>query len=203
MTNKVFKNYHKNKILLDFVNENMNLMCIVLLTAHKLYPKIMYPKAIRRFITSREEYCKIAENYEHDDVFDYKMQQACAETGINTEDCVKIVKRYMKPMNSQFLNVLVNNLKLTFVQLNNEHGLGQERRARLISALLSDEAESDRPLERIKEYGAEIDVTTISQVDYKQYRRKPERISCKEQKQAVEALQWLKTYQDSILKGGD
>lgn len=202
MTNRVFKDYHKNKPIIDAANDTVNVMCMVLLTANKLFPKIMYPKAICTFIDDRTEYCSISDEYEQLDVFDYKMQQACESIGINTDDCRRIVERFMHPLNSSVKNVYINNVRLLFVQLHREHGLGQERRARLVAALLSDQAETDRPLERIKEMGGDIDITTISSVDYRKYRKKREKTTYTEQKQAAEGLKWLKAYQDSVMKGG-
>lgn len=202
MTNRVFKDYHKNKPIIDAANETVNVMCIVLLTANKLFPKIMYPKAICTFLDDRTEYCSISDEYEQLDVFDYKIQQACDSIGVYTDDCKRIVEKFMHPVNSSVKDVYINNVRLLFVQLHCEHGLGRERRARLVAALLSDQAETDRPLERIQEMGGDIDITTISSVDYRKYRRKKERVSYREQQQATKALQWLREYQESIMRGG-
>jgi hypothetical protein len=202
MTNRVFKDYHKNKPIIDAANETVNVMCIVLLTANKLFPKIMYPKAICTFLDDRTEYCNISDEYEQLDVFDYKMQQACDSIGVDTDDCRRIVEKFMHPVNNNVKDVYINNVRLLFIQLHREHGLGQERRVRLVAALLSDQAEIDRPLERIKEMGGDIDITTISSVDYRKYRKKPEKVSYKEHRQAIKDLQALKAYQDSILKEG-
>lgn len=202
MTNRVFKDYHKNKPIIDAASETVNVMCIVLLTANKLFPKIMYPKAICTFLDDRTEYCSISDEYEQLDVFDYKIQQACDSIGVYTDDCKRIVEKFMHPVNSSVKDVYINNVRLLFVQLHCEHGLGRERRARLVAALLSDQAETDRPLERIQEMGGDIDITTISSVDYRKYRRKKERVSYREQQQATKALQWLREYQESIMRGG-
>ena len=203
MTNRVFKDYHKNKPIIDAANETVTVMCIVLLTANKLFPKIMYPKAVCTFIDDRAEYCSISEEYEQLDIFDYKMQQACDSIGVYTEDCKRIVEKYMHPVNDGVKDVYINNVRLLFVQLHREHGLGQERRARLAAALLSDQAETDKPIERVQDMGGNIGVTTISSIDYRKYRRKKDRISYQDQQRATKALQWLREYQESVMQGGD
>lgn len=202
MTNRVFRDYHKNKPIIDAVNDTVNVMCILLLTANKLFPKIMYPKAVCRFIDDRTEYCSVSDEYEQLDVFDYKMQRACESIGVKMEDSKRIVEKYMHPVNANVKNVLINNVALMFVQLHREYGLGQERRAQLVTALLSDQAETQNPIARIKEMGGQIDETSISSVDYRKYRKKKEKISYAEQKEAAKAMEWLKAYQDSVMNGG-
>lgn len=203
MTNKIFKDYYKNKPIIDAANDTVKVMCIVLLTAHKLFPKVMYPKAICRFIEDRTEYCKISDGYEQDGVFDYKMQRACEEIALSTADCIAIVNKYMRPPCAQVMDVYINNVRLLFVQLNAEHGIGIDRRERLVAALLSDQAETDQILERIQEMGADIDVTTFSGVDYKKYRVKPQKeASIKDQKAAAKGMEWLRAYQNDVMKGG-
>lgn len=199
MTNKAIKNYHKNKLVIDAANDTLNIMCVFLLTAHKLFPKVMYPKAVRRFADDRTEYCRVADADDQDDVFDYKMKRACDELGINDSDCARIVKKYMHPINMQINEVFINNVKLLLVQLHNEHGIGQARRERLIAALLSDEAETERPLERINAMGVDIDMTAGSTVDYTKYKRKPTKTTYQEQQEARQGLQWLREYQNSVL----
>ena len=131
------------------------------------------------------------------------MQQACDSIGVYTEDCKRIVEKYMHPVNDGVKDVYINNVRLLFVQLHREHGLGQERRARLVAALLSDQAETDKPIERVQDMGGNIGVTTISSIDYRKYRRKKDRISYQDQQRATKALQWLREYQESVMQGGD
>lgn len=200
MKNKALKHYHINKQILDAAADTINIMCIVLLTAHKLYPKIMYPKAVCRFVQDRADYCQISDSYEKDDVFDFKMQRACDELGISTNDCSLIVKRHMHPINKSIYDVYINNVKLLFIQLAREHGIGKERRTQIVTALLSDLAETDKPLERVQALGAQIEVGTISQIDCTKYRKKPDKITLADIKQADEGRRWLKAYQDHILK---
>lgn len=200
MTNRVFKDYHKNKPIIDAANDTVNVMCVILLTAHKLFPKVMTRKAVCAFLDDRVQYCEISNGYEKDGVFDYKMQKMCDDIGISAVDCAKIVSKFMRPANSSVRDVFINNVALMFVQLNAEHGLGRERRARLLAALLSDQAETDRALERVQEMGGNIDTTAISSVDYRKYRIKPDKTTYAEEKQARQGLKWLKAYQDSITK---
>lgn len=202
MTNRVFKDYHKNKPIIDAANDTVNVMCVVLLTAHKLFPKVISKKAVCTFLDDRVEYCTLSNDYEKDGVFDYKMQRACEDIGISTIDCRKIVEKFMHPANSSVKDVYINNVRLLFVQLFIEHGIGKERRARLVAALLSDQAETKNSLERVKEMGGDIGVTSISSVDYRKFRTKPDKTSLSEQRQAAAALQWLKSYQDHVRKEG-
>ena len=202
MTNRAFKDYRKNKPIIDAANDTVNVMCVMLLTAHKLFPKVMTKKAICTFIDDRVEYCEISNGYEKDGVFDYKMERVCDDLGVSFVDCGKIVSKYMRPINSNVRNVFTNNVALMFVQLSQEHGLGAERRARLIAAMLSDQAETERPLERVQEMGGNIEVTTVSGVDYRKYRIKPDKVTFTEQQKARQELQWLKAYQDHVNKEG-
>lgn len=200
MKNKALKHYHTNKLILDAAADTINVMCVVLLTANKLYPKTMYPKAVCRFVQDRADYCQMSDGYEKDDVFDYKMQRACNELGINANDCAAIVKKFMHPFNDIIRDVFINNIKLMFIQLAREHGIGKARRANLTSALLSDLAETQSPLARVQAMGAQIEIGTISQIDCTKYRKKPEKVTLGEAKRAAEGLQWLKAYHDHVLK---
>ena len=202
MVNRAFKDFQKNKPIIDAANDTVNVMCILLLTAHKLFPKVMTKKAICTFIDDRVEYCEISNGYEKDGIFDYKMERVCDDLGVSFVDCGKIVSKYMRPINSNVRNVFINNVALMFVQLSQEHGLGAERRARLIAAMLSDQAETERPLERVQEMGGNIEVTTVSGVDYRKYRIKPDKVTFTEQRKARQELQWLKAYQDHVNKEG-
>lgn len=202
MTNRIFKDYYKNKPILDAAADTVNVMCIILVTANKLFPKIMYPKAVCRFLDERTEYCKIANEYESLGVFDYKVDQACESAGIVTEDCSKIVEKYMHPPTQAIKKVYIGNVRMMFLQLHREHGLGCDRRMRLVETLLSDRAETERALQRVKEMGGAIDIEDISSVDYKKFMPKKENVSYREQKQAAQAMQWLRDYRDSVINGG-
>lgn len=199
MTNRIIKDYWKNKPIIDAANDTINVMCVILLTAHKLFPTVMTKKAVCTFIDDRVQYCEISNGYEKDGVFDYKMQKTCDDIGVSMLDCSKIVAKFMHPVNRSVKDVSINNVALMFVQLNNEYGLGRERRSRLVAALLSDRAETDRPLERIQKMGGDIDITSISSVDYRKYRSKPDKTTYAEELQARRGLQCLKAYQDSII----
>ena len=201
MTNRVFKDYRKNKPIIDAANDTVNVMCVILLTAHKLFPKVMTRKAVCTFLDDREQYCEISNGYEKDGVFDYKMERVCDDLGVSYMDCGRIVEKFMRPANRSVRDVFINNVALMFVQLNAEHGFGHERRARLVAALLSDQAETERPLERVQEMGGDIDVASISSVDYRKYRIKPAKTTYAEEQQARQGLQWLKAYQDNVVKG--
>lgn len=200
MRNRALKHYHENKLILDAAADTINVMCIMLLTANKLYPKVMYPKAVCRFVQDRADYCQTSDGYEKDDVFDYKMQRACDELGISANDCAAIVKKFMHPFNDTIRDVFINNIKLLFVQLAREHDIGKERRANLTIALLSDLAETQSPLARVQAMGAKLEIGTISQIDCTKYRKKPEKVTLGEAKRAAEGLQWLKAYHDHVLK---
>lgn len=199
MKNKAMKHYFENKAVLDAAADTLNVICIVLLIARRLFPKVIYPKTIRAFFDDRNEYCTIADQDEQDEVFDYKMQRACKDKSIDTAACVKIVEKYMHPFNHQVKEVYVNNVKLIFVQLANECGLGITRRARLVSALLNENADIEKPVERIKEFGVEFEEPSVSQVDFKKYRRRPTKTTYQDQQSAREGLKWLKSYQDHVL----
>lgn len=204
MKNKALKHYHTNKLILDAAADTINIMCVVLLTANKLYPKIMYPKAVCRFVQDRADYCQLSDGYEKDDVFDYKMQRTCDELGITADQCAAIVDEFMHPFNKDVRDVYINNVKLLFIQLSREHGIGKDRRAALITAALHDKAETKTaiksPLERVQAMGAQIEIGTISQIDCTKYRKKPEKVTLGEAKRAAEGLQWLKAYHDHVLK---
>ena len=191
MTNRAFKDFRKNKPIIDAANDTVNVMCILLLTVHKLFPKVMTKKAICTFIDDRVEYCEISNGYEKDGIFDYKMERVCDDLGVSFIDCGKIVSKYMRPINSNVRNVFINNVALMFVQL-----------SQLIAAMLSDQAETERPIERVQEMGGNIEVTTVSGVDYRKYRIKPDKVTFTEQRKARQELQWLKAYQDHVNKEG-
>ena len=206
MTNRVFKHYHRNKPILDFITLNYKILCVIMLEAHKLYPKTFYPKAIEEYFAGRADYCKKSNDYEKNDILSYKLEQACESLEIDHEMCAAIARKMSaadgKVYNLDLIKVLAHNIELVFIQLNYDYGLGKERRDRLVKELLSDNAITGEPIERIEKLGVKVDKDDLSQIDYRKLKIKPDKITLEDQRAAAQSLAWLRAYQESIHNGG-
>lgn len=201
MTNKKFKNYHKNKIAYDVIVDNYKMLCIILLTLHDIYPKTFYAKKMQEWLEDFAESCKMMNEYEADDMYDYKMKQFADECRINENDCIMIVRKHLSKYNYQNTKVLAENVKLALVQLCFDFGFGEVRLKRLTNALLT----TDRPdaLKEIKAFGINYE-WDLGQVDCtKLAPKKKNKVTIAEANEARANLQWLKAYQDSVINGNE
>lgn len=200
MRNPMIKNYFKNKSVLDATNDVCNMMCTILLATKKLYPRVMYPKTMVQFINDRVEYCSMSADQDRNDIFQYIMENECARINLTTDICGKIVDKFMYPFNDEVQSIYIDNIRLIFVQLHNEHGLGKERINKLISELLSDNVKPENTIEKVKEMGIQLEQATVSELNPKRYSRKTHKESFKEQKEAADKLNLYRRYSEEVLK---
>jgi hypothetical protein len=173
------------------------MLCIIMLTLHELFPHDFYTKKIQEWLEDYSHSCRIMDEYEQDGVYDYKMKQLTDENKINTDDCIRIVRKHLNHYNRQNTFVLAENVKLALVQLSCDYGFGKKRLDRLVKALLS----TDRPnaLEDVKKFGIDYD-PDFSTVDHRKMLPKKQkiRVDYNEITQIRRDLSALKNYQDSI-----
>lgn len=82
MTNHKIKDYHKNRLAFEVIVKNYEMLCSLLIVLNKKYPKTFYPKKCRQWIDDFADNCKIANEWDKDGVYAYKMQRACENSGI-------------------------------------------------------------------------------------------------------------------------
>lgn len=89
MTNHKIKDYHKNRLAFEVIVKNYEMLCSLLIVLNKKYPKTFYPKKCRQWIDDFADNCKIANEWDKDGVYAYKMQRACENSGIDDyiEEC--------------------------------------------------------------------------------------------------------------------
>lgn len=207
MRNPVFKNYQRNKTVYSAITESYKLLCIILITANKLYPKQFYAKKIMEWLECRAEYCNETDIQEAEGTYDYKIQQACEELSIDMNLCQSIVRKHSKQLLSSIayckqplaIQSLSENIALAFVQLANENGLGEKRRDELMNAVLK--ADIDNPEEEMKKFGIKGETSlerSHLEQKIKSLKKKAVRTTLSEQKEAKEEMEWLRRYQEEV-----
>lgn len=201
MTNRKFKDYHKNKLCYDVILDNFKMLCIIMLTLHDLFPHDFYPKKMQEWLENYSKSCRLMDGYENDSIYDYKMEQFVNECDINSADCVKIVHKHLSKYNKENTNVLAENVKLALVQLAYDYGFGETRLKRVINALL--ETDRSNAAEEIKKFGIDYE-PDFSAFDYRKLvpKKKKVRTTIAEEQKAKKDLAWLKSYQDSVMNAG-
>ena len=127
MTNHKIKDYHKNRLAFEVIIKNYEMLCSLLIVLNKEYPKTFYPKKCRQWIDDFADNCKIANEWDKDGVYAYKMQRACENSGIDLNMVVTFVERNCKEFNLQNRAILADNIKLALVQTATEYGVGGKR----------------------------------------------------------------------------
>ena len=110
MTNHKIKDYHKNRLAFEVIVKNYEMLCSLLIVLNKEYPKTFYPKKCRQWIDDFADNCKIANEWDKDGVYAYKMQRACENSGIDLNMVVTFVERNCKEFNLQNRAILADNI---------------------------------------------------------------------------------------------
>lgn len=201
MTNHKIKDYHKNRLAFEVIVKNYELLCSLLIVLNKEYPKTFYPKKCRQWIDDFADNCKIANEWDKDGVYAYKMQQACESYGIDQSMVVAFVERECEGFNFQNRAVLADNVKLALVQTAAEYGIGEKRMKAIQKALL-DTVIND-PREQVKALGIDdyIEECTVGQVDIRKFRVKDKvRTTLQEQKEALAGLEAFRRWSAENVK---
>lgn len=197
MTNRKFKDYHKNKIAYDVINENYKLLCIVMLTLNREFPKEFYPKQLNIWLDKYAKSCKMMNEYDADGAYEYKMNQFCKKYYIDEKKCEDFIEKQCKKFNPQNRKVLSENVKLALIHTASEFGFGKLRIFRLTDAICSSEiCDPIGSINKLLNYEYDF---TVGQVDFRKFENKHNRSAsyteCKEARQIMTAL---KAYQDDI-----
>lgn len=203
MTNHKIKDYHKNRIAFEVIVKNYEMLCTVLIVLNKEYPKTFYPKACRKWIDDFADNCKIANEWDKDGVYAYKMQQACESYGIDQNMVVAFVERECEEFNFQNRAVLADNVKLALVQTAAEYGIGEKRMKAIQKALL-DTVIKD-PREQVKALGIDdyVEECSVGQVDIRKFRVKDKvRTTLQEQKETAAGLEAFRRWSAENVKEG-
>ncbi|RGF92070.1 hypothetical protein DXA02_11115 [Ruminococcus sp. AM54-1NS] len=203
MTNHKIKDYHKNRLAFEVIVKNYEMLCTVLIVLNKEYPKTFYPKACRKWIDDFADNCKIANEWDKDGVYAYKMQQACESYGIDQNMVVAFVERECEEFNFQNRAVLADNVKLALVQTAAEYGIGEKRMKAIQKALL-DTVIKD-PREQVKALGIDdyVEECSVGQVDIRKFRVKDKvRTTLQEQKETAAGLEAFRRWSAENVKEG-
>lgn len=203
MTNHKIKDYHKNRLAFEVIVKNYEMLCSLLIVLNKKYPKTFYPKKCRQWIDDFADNCKIANEWDKDGVYAYKMQRACENSGIDLNMVVTFVERNCKEFNLQNRAILADNIKLALVQTATEYGVGGKRMKAIQNAML--ETFIDNPREQVKALGIDdyIEECTVGQVDIRKFRVKDKvRTTLQEQKETSAGLEAFRRWSAENVKEG-
>ena len=203
MTNHKIKDYHKNRLAFEVIVKNYEMLCTLLIVLNKEYPKMFYPKKCRQWIDDFADNCKIANEWDKDGVYAYKMQQACESYGIDQNMVVAFVERECEEFNFQNRAVLADNVKLALVQTAAEYGIGEKRMKAIQKALL-DTVIKD-PREQVKALGIDdyVEECSVGQVDIRKFRVKDKvRTTLQEQKETAAGLEAFRRWSAENVKEG-
>lgn len=170
MTNRKFKDYQKNRVVFAVINKNYELLCTLLLTLNKLFPKNFYSKKCIEWINDYEETCRTADEWDKDDVLNYKLDQGVKTYGIDVNKITQLVERRCRDLNRHNKRVLVDNVKLALIQTAHDYGIGKKRMEILQDELIKERIEN--PAKEIGNLGISniIKETNVGQVDYRKYK---------------------------------
>jgi hypothetical protein len=203
VTNHKIKDYHKNRLAFEVIVKNYEMLCTLLIVLNKEYPKMFYPKKCRQWIDDFADNCKIANEWDKDGVYAYKMQQACESYGIDQNMVVAFVERECEEFNFQNRAVLADNVKLALVQTAAEYGIGEKRMKAIQKALL-DTVIKD-PREQVKALGIDdyVEECSVGQVDIRKFRVKDKvRTTLQEQKETAAGLEAFRRWSAENVKEG-
>ncbi len=190
MTNRKFKDYQKNRVVFAVVNKNYELLCTLLITLNKLFPKSFYPKKCIEWINDYENTCRTADEWDKDDVLNYKLDQGVKAYGIDVNKISQLVERRCKVLNQHNRRVLVDNVKLALIQTAEQYGIGVKRMAQLQAALIEERIAN--PIKEMNKLGISdfIEETSVGQVDYRKFQCKNKvKTTLQEQQQARAGLE--------------
>lgn len=190
MTNRKFKDYQKNRLAFMVISRNYELLCTILLTLHKEFPKNFYSKRCIEWLEAYVESCKIANEWDKDGVLDYKLDRNIKEYSIDVEKINIFVARRCSDFNNDNRLVLSSNVKLALIQTAEQFGIGAKRMCKLQDALLAERIA--KPAEEVCKLGISnyMEETNVGQVDYREFQYKEKtKVTLQEQKEARAGLE--------------
>lgn len=200
MTNRKIKDYHKNKLTYDILFDNLKILCITLLCLNKHFPKLFYQLNVQKWLEEHVDWCKMMNEYEQNDAYDYKMQEFCEKCGVDDERTMAIVKKHLRNYHPKNMTVLQENLKLALIHTAIDFGFGSKRLNALIGFLFEEEYPNWQ--EDINKLGIEVDAE-LCDIDYRRLKPKKERApTVQEQKEAAARLNEYRAYFEYVTSKG-
>lgn len=197
MTNRKFKDYQKNKLLYDIMLDNLKMLCIIMLSLNKHFPKLFYRLNIQKWLEEQADWCELMNEYEECDAYDFKMQNFCEKYGVDDDTAMKIVKKHLNTYHEKNMIVLRENVKLALVHTAFDFGFGKVRLEKLTSALLNEEYPNWQ--KDVARFGIEIE-KELQNVDWRKLKPKKERLtSIQEQKEAAKKLAEYRAYFEYVM----
>lgn len=192
MTNRKIKDYHKNKLTQDILLDNLKMLSILLLCLNKHFPKLFYQLNVQKWLEDHKEWCKMMNDYEANDAYDFKMKEFCDECGISDEVTMRIVEKHLNKYHPKNMTVLQENVKLALIHTVVDFSFGKKRLNRLTDALLNEEYPNW--VDDIAKFGICVD-NEIQDIDYrklKPIKQKPPTVQ--EQKEVAKMLSEYRSY---------
>lgn len=197
MTNRKIKNYHINKLAYDIVYDNLKMLCIVLLCLNKHYPRQFYRLNVRKWLDEHEEWCDMMNEYEEDDIYDYKMNEFCMKCGIDDDTAMKIVEKHLNKYNDTNMKILRENLKLALVHTGYDFSFGKVRLKRIADALLEEEYLHWK--DDILKFGISIE-KDLEDFNFEKFKnKKKHEPTIQECKDAAQKLEMYRAYFESVI----
>lgn len=197
MTNRKFKDYHKNKMLHHCVEESGKNLARILLALNKVYPKIFYAKTIQEWLELYPETCKEMDRLDAADAFDYKIEELCEEYGVDSKWCKEFVMRNSDITNADNIIVLANNVKIALVHTCAQFGIGKKRLTAIQAEL--DKEQLREPEKECEKFGINLIPQSVGEMDYRKLCPKKQReASYQDIKRGYRDLAALKRLQDEV-----
>lgn len=199
MTNRKFKDYHKNVIVHKCVEESGRNLARILLALNKVYPKVFYAKTIQEWMELYPDTCRKMDMLDAADAFDYKIERLCEEYGIDGKWCMEFVRRNSDVTNADNIKVLANNIKVALVHTCSQYGIGRKRLAEIQAEL--DKEQLREPEKELKKFGINMESQSVGEMDYRKLvPKKQKEASYEDIKRGYQGLAALKAYQDEVNK---
>lgn len=199
MTNRKFKDYHKNVIVHKCVEENGKNLARILLALNKVYPKVFYAKTIQEWMELYPDTCRKMDMLDAAGAFDYKIERLCEEYGIDGKWCMEFVRRNSDVTNEDNMKVLANNIKVALVHTCSQYGIGRKRLAEIQAEL--DKEQLREPEKELKKFGINMESQSVGEMDYRKLvPKKQKEASYEDIKRGYQGLAALKAYQDEVNK---
>lgn len=196
MTNRKFKDYHRNKRYKDIVDANFKTFSTVVMALKQLYPHNWYTKTIEDFISSYADFTAEMNGYD-DEAYHFRIDDYCRKLNISNDDTFRVIIRLHGRIDPTVFVPLQDNLKCMMIHLRRDCGLGSVRYSNLMEYLKTDADICGKS--ELEALGVTFD-DDIKNYDYRKLKRKTQQASYSDGVKAQQAMQALKAYQDEVMK---
>lgn len=199
MTNRKFKDYHKNKLMSELISKNFELQCEIIVALRQMYSNVFYKKVCQDWFEDLALTTQLGNEWEQDGTLDYKLDKKCEQYGVDRE----LVKAFVKSRTesekslifreSHAVNCLTANATMALLQTAEDFHIGHKRMEQLQRYLLANKPTN--AVEIVKEAGyIDCHEAPVTELDWRKWREKKEKFSLAEIKEASEGLEAFRAW---------